>query len=265
MEQALYISKLQQLDYIRDDFTRLYFGAEFCERLIPDPAEALRVADFAHGRGLALTLMTPYVTDSGLERLSPVLDALRDEQMPVEVVFNDWGVLDLLRHDYPEFVPVMGRLLNKTKRGPRIMNIIDKLPGSCRNYFESCVLSVGEACDFLKKRSVYRVEFDNQLQGIRLENTDPGIAKSLYVPYVFVSTTRYCLSVGCDDPGRMDFVGVQPCSRECRDYVFQLDNPVMRVPLLRRGNAVFYVNDRMPDCLAGSCFDRIVVQPEMPV
>jgi len=265
MEQALYISKQQQLDFIRDDFTRLYFGAEFCERLIPDPEEALRVADFAHDRGLGLTLMTPYVTDAGLERILLLLEAVRKTCRPVEVVFNDFGVLDLLRKEFPEFVPVLGRLLNKTKRGPRIMNILEKLPGSCRDYFESCVLSVGAACDFLKKRSVCRVEFDNQLQGIRLENTDPGIAKSLYVPYVFVSTTRYCLSAGCDDEARMDFVGVAPCARQCRDYVFQLDNPVMRVPLLRRGNAVFYVNDRMPESLTDGQFDRIVVQPEMPV
>ncbi len=265
MEQALYITRIEQLEYMRDNFTRMYFGAEFCERLIPNPDDVSRIAVFACERGLGLTLMTPYVTDAGLERLVPVLDAVHAQSMPVEVVFNDWGVLHLLRHDYPGFVPVMGRLLNKTKRGPRIMNIIDQLPGTCRDYFESCVLSVGAACDFLKHRSVRRVEFDNQLQGIRLVTTDPEIAKSLYVPYVFVSTTRYCLSAGCDDPGRMDYVGVQDCSRECRDYVFQLDNPVMRVPLLRRGNAVFYVNDRMPETIADGCFDRIVVQPEMPV
>jgi hypothetical protein len=265
MEQALYISGIEQLGYMRDDFARIYFGAEFCERLIPSAAETLRIAEYLRDRGLALTLMTPYVTDAGIERLVQLLDALQDMQMPLEVVFNDWGVLDLLRSGYQDYVPVMGRLLNKTKRGPRIMNIIDQLPGPCRDYFESCVLSVGAACDFLKKRSVLRVECDNQLQGIRLDTTDPAIAKSLYVPYVFVSTTRYCLSAGCDDPGRMDYVGVQDCSRECRDYVFQLDNPVMRVPLLRRGNAVFYVNERLPDTIADGCFDRIVVQPEMPV
>ena len=265
MEQALYITRIQQLEYVREGFARIYFGAEFCERLIPSVDDVSRIAAFVQRRALGLTLMTPYVTDTGLDRLVLLLDAVRDMGMQVEVVFNDWGVLDLLRKEYPEFVPVMGRLLNKTKRGPRIMNIIDKLPGACRNYFESCVLSVGAACDFLKKRSVYRVECDNQLQGLRLDNTDPAIMKSLYIPYVFVSTTRFCLAADCDNPERMDFVGVQACARQCREYIFQLDNPVMRVPLLRKGNAMFYVNDTIPETLADGQFDRIVVQPEIPV
>lgn len=265
MEQALYITRLQQLDYMRDDFTRLYFGAEFCERLIPTVDEASRIASFACERGLALTLMTPYVTDSGLERLGRLLDAVLAAGIRPEVVFNDWGVLDLVLKEYPGASPVMGRLLNKTKRGPRIMNIIDKLPRECRDYFQSCVLSAGDACDFLKQRGVVRVEFDNQLQGVRLDGTDSLISKSLYVPYVFVSTTRFCLAAGCDDPEHIDCVGIGPCARQCRDYVFQLDNPVMRLPLLRRGNAMFYVNDRLPDGFADSGFDRIVVQPEIPV
>ena len=265
MEQALYITRSQQLDYLRDDFSRLYFGAEFCERLIPAVDEALRVAAFAHERGLGLTLMTPYVTDEGLDSLDRLFGAVCSAGMQLEAVFNDWGVLDLLRAEYPDVVPVMGRLLNKTKRGPRIMNIIDKLPPECRDYFESCVLSAAPACDFLKQRSVSRVEFDNQLQGVRLDRTDPVIKKSLYVPYVFVSTTRFCLAAGCDDPACVDYVGVGPCERQCREYVFQLDNPVMCVPLLRRGNVMFYVNGRLPDNLAGSRFDRIVVQPEIPV
>lgn len=264
MEQALYITRTHQLEYMREGFARVYFGAEFCESLIPPSDELTRVAAFVQKQGLSLTLMTPYVTDEGLEHLARLFDALRAEGMPAEVVFNDWGVLDLLGKEYPEFKPVMGRLLNKTKRGPRIMNILDKLPGACRNYYESSVLSAGAACDFLKKRFVYRVECDNQLQGLRLENTDPEISKSLYIPYVFISTTRFCLTAGCDDPESTDYVGVAACARQCRDYMFQLDNQVMRVPLLRKGNAMFYVNEHVPDGLAEGRFDRIVVQPEIP-
>ena len=63
----------------------------------------------------------------------------------------------------------------------------------------------------------------------------------------------------------MDFVGVDVCARQCRDYMFQLDNQVMRVPLLRKGNAVFFINEHIPDGLAGGQFDRIVVEPEIPV
>src|SRR5262249_27979740 len=40
-----------------------------------------------------------------------------------EVVFSDWGVLHLLRREFPRLVPVQGRLLNKSLRDPRVMGM----------------------------------------------------------------------------------------------------------------------------------------------
>jgi len=35
MEQAIFISKIENLKYVNSKYTRLYFGNEFCQRLIP--------------------------------------------------------------------------------------------------------------------------------------------------------------------------------------------------------------------------------------
>jgi len=265
MEQALFISKADNVKYFMEDFSRLYFGTEFCERLIPTIEDIKEILGFVQKKCLEFTLVTPYVTNRGLEKLEKILEFVAGEKVKTEIVFNDWGVLHLIHEQFPGHVPVMGRLLNKLKRGPRIMNIIDKVPGPTRDFYQGSCLDVPELCEFLKMMGVYRVEFDNLLQGTNLDATDTDIKKTLYMPFAFVSTTRFCLSAHADSAERPDYVGIFPCGRECRKYTFQLENPVMPVPLIRKGNAVFFLNENIPDSVHKGQVDRIVVEPEIPV
>jgi hypothetical protein len=265
MEQAFYVSGIDQLHRLNDDFTRLYFGAEFCERLMPSRQELEMALRISSQRSLSFTFMTPFVTNNGLGQLENLMEVLALAMPDAEVVVNDWGVLHLLRTQYPELTPVLGRLLNKSKRGPRIMNIIEQIPAETRSYFQGSNLDVPAAVHFLKEQGIQRVEFDNVLQCLNLDGTDSGIHKSLYMPFAFVSVTRFCLTANCDDPAKMDCVGIFPCGRECMKYSFNLFNPVMRLPLIRRGNALFFINENIPDVVNKRLVDRIVVQPELPV
>jgi hypothetical protein len=264
MEQAVYIRSIDDLHYLNDGFTRLYFGAEFCERLIPPLLDLETALCIARDRSLGFTFMTPFVTNRGLELLEERMHMLAQTLPDAEVVVNDWGVLQLVRSAYPQLKPVLGRLLNKSKRGPRIMNILDQLPLETKEYFQGSNLDVPSAIRFLQQHGIKRVEFDNLLQGISLEGADPAIQKSLYLPFAFVSATRFCLTANCDDPSKMGAIGIFPCGRECLNYSFNLYNPVMTLPLIRRGNAVFFVNENVPDIVSRQLVDRIVVQPELP-
>jgi len=265
MEQALYISKVENLKYFSQDFTRLYFGQEFCERLLPVRNQLEEALLFAEKRSLNFTLVTPYVTNQGLEQLEGLIDFLGQRKPETEIVFNDWGVFHYLRQEWPVLKPVMGRLLNKMKRGPRIMNIIDKVPEATRDFYCSSNLDVPAAARFLKQHNIARVEFDNLLQGIDLKDADRKIGKSLYMPFAFVSTSRFCLIAGSESPGKSSYAGVGPCNRECQKYYFNLENPVMNVPLIRRGNTIFFLNENIPDVISDRGVDRVVVEPEIPV
>ncbi len=265
MDQALFISKRENLSYFTPDFTRIYFGQEFCERLMPGAKDLAEVLAFADEQGVGFSLVTPYVTNKGLDALEKLLPMLAERRPDAEVVCNDWGVLHLLRSDYPVLVPVLGRLLNKNKRGPRIMNIIDKVPPETRDYFVGTNLDVPAAAGFLKKRGVYRVEFDNLLQGLDLDKADPEIHKSLYLPFAFVSTTRFCLTANCDSAEGADYVGIMPCGRECKEYTFGMANPVMGMPLIRKGNTLFFINETIPEVVNKGGVDRVVIQPEIPI
>jgi len=262
--RAMFVSRLEHLTHWQAGYHRLYYGNEFCERLIPTGEELRTALDFAGEQGVPLTLVTPYVTENGLARLRELLDIMTGDSRGDEVVFNEWGVLRVLHNDYPGLTPVMGRLLNRMKRGPRLMTVIDKLPPSTVHYFRDNYLNNPALGDFLAAQGVGRVELDNLLQGFdfKLER----LRGSVYTPYVYVSTTRLCLAAGCEDASRATEVTVGgACQRECRRYTFHLRHSIMPVPLIRKGAAVFYHNaQEIPD-LAERGIDRIVVQPEIPI
>src|SRR4030095_14748068 len=104
-------------------FSRCVFGNEFCEHLIPQPGQLSKVRDAARAQQLRLTLLTPYVSDSGISTLRPLFECLSETAEGCEVVFNDWGVLNLLRREYPQLTPVQGRLMNKSLRDPRVTGV----------------------------------------------------------------------------------------------------------------------------------------------
>jgi hypothetical protein len=239
MEYAIFASKVEHLKYCDDNFSRLYFGNEFCQYLLPTVLDMEHVLDFA--RSLNFTLVTPYVTDEGLAALKSVLDLVSQRKSESEVVFNDWGVLSILRDQYPSLEPVMGRLLNKMKRGPRLVTVLNCMTEDSIEYFRSSNLNV--------------------FQGIAFDFGEMEL--SLYMPFAYVTTTRACLVNACDIPEKRDLVGIFPCQQECQKYTFYLESEVMPVTLVRRGNTVFFRNEEIPQGFGR--VSRVVIEPEIPM
>lgn len=264
MEQAVFVSRVEDLKHYTPRFSRLYFGQEFCERLTPTIAELRQVLAFVRDKGLDFTLVSPYVTEKGIGRLEELFQEVADSKPGSEVVFNDYGVLRVLNDRYRGLEPVMGRLLHKMKRGPRLMTVINKLPPSTVEYFRSSNLTVPILVEFLNKHRVRRVELDNLLQGFDF-SLDSNLSGSLYFPYAYVTTTRFCLTASCDVPEEDEKIGIFPCRRECRRYTFYLKNEVMPVMLIRKGNTIFFENGVLPDGLEERGVNRIVTEPELPV
>lgn len=263
-ERALYLASADDLASRGEDVSRIYFGHEFCERLLPTTNELSKVARGAERVGLELTFVTPYVTDRGLGRLANLLRVLARLRPESEVVFNDWGTLRLLRRDFAALRPVLGRLLHKMKRGPRLATLATRFNPSTADYFRTCSLDVPLYRDFLCDQGVGRVELDNVLQGIDLDLGGTGLRASLYVPFGYIATTRLCLAASCDRHGMEDEVGIFSCRRECRRFTFELDQLGTTVPQIRKGNTVFFRNETVPDGLTERGVDRIVTEPGLP-
>jgi len=267
IDRALYITKVNNLKHYDGSFSRIYFGCEFCQRLLPTVNKLEKVLDFVSEKNIDFTFLTPYVTNEGIKKLKPLLKVIEKTKPDSEVVFNDWGVLNILNEKYKSFEPVMGRLLNKMKRGPRLKEVMNSLPESTLNYFRGCSLDSPLYQNFLIDHKIKRIELDNLLQGLDLNLGDSIINTSLYVPYAFITTTRLCLANSCDIAGKEDEIGIFPCKKECQKYTFQHVHSVMPVPLISKGNTMFFKNENIPsaDVLENNHINRMVIEPDVPV
>ncbi|MFA7706540.1 MAG: hypothetical protein WCX91_05525 [Candidatus Omnitrophota bacterium] len=241
MEKALHISRLSDFKFWRTEHSRIYFGNEFCDRLIPSEEELNRALSFAAGKGLGFTLLTTFCTDKNLQSYKKLFDFLSQRRADAEIVINDWGLLKITKN-YP-FDPVLGRLLNKQKRGPRIMGVIERLPELVRERFRKSGINEYFSA-FLSDYGIKRVELDNLLQGISLDEfRDRGICCSLYTPFGYITVSRSCPH-RCRRGLLPD--AVADCRRECLENRYWLRHPQMPVPLISKGNAVFFENKIIP-------------------
>lgn len=280
IEQALHLTSGDRLRAASlRGFDRLYWGAEFCQNLIPGVAQTRAALARAAANKVAFTLVTPFVTEAGLERVRELLCLLAVRQRGCEVVANDWGVLQCLRTDFAGcFVPVLGRLLVRQQRDPGIVQVLHKQPVLAvrgkngrifvmvhkvpdRRYRLGVQSSYVNTACFQRVLSAYgvaRVEMNNLLQGVNLRGI--RLKRSLYTPLVNISTTRCCpMETAYQRRWRINV-----CARECRGYYSVLTNQALQVKLYMRGNTTFYRNPADAAAAEQAGFDRLVVQDILP-
>lgn len=251
------------------NFTRFAYGTEFCENLLPSP-ESL---DAVVRASRPLTFLTPYVSDRGIEALRNLFALLED----AEVVFNDWGVLRLLRREFPHLTPVQGRLLNKSLRDPRVTSIYAETapaaPESSLRVLQRSNLDDASYLSLLARYNVRAVEMDNLPQGSDLSFS--GVDVSMYVPFGFISTARVCIAAALHYRGPEKFQPGAPCRHECQSH--QLEYTYSNSPFsnrdqkfLLKGNTYFYRHsDAMLRSLAADAekgrIARLIYQPTLPM
>lgn len=287
MEEAIFISRTQNLKYVTLRYKRLYFGNEFCERLIPELNELKRVIRFCDKNRLDFSLVTPYLTNRGLAVIEELFIWLQSNKISCEVIVNDYGLLDLLNEKYRTLQPVLGRLLSKQKRDPRIARLAGpiaqkkifykfgdeyyfvlpkRIPPALVLHYKKAMINTPIIQDFLMAQRVKRVELDNLLQGINPDLPKGKLSASLYLPYGYITTTRLCSA----NPFRKEkrfFSRILSCKKECQDYTLKLKNPSLPRLIYKKGNTLFFKNAKRPalQWLKERGIDRLVYQPEIPV
>ncbi|MFH1736915.1 MAG: hypothetical protein ABH838_03380, partial [Actinomycetota bacterium] len=99
--------------------------------------------------------------------------------------------------------------------------------------------------------------FDSDLRG-------SGLSGSLYYPYGYVTTTRYC-PWAFDGEDWPNLAGA--CGRPCLRGIIEERGEAFSRELYLAGNAQFYVSDVLPpeEELSKKGIDRIVYEPNIPV
>ncbi len=280
------VERLQSLGVDFEAFSRFYFGQEFCEHRVPTPEELTQAYAFARQFGWNFSFVTGYAPMPAFERIHRDLDALArlaaeaEAPQPIEVIVNDWGVLRLLRRKFPQFRPVLGRLLTKQKRlgrfpdriPPPYMEEIDTAPDTIlRNQgraWRNLNFSIREWREFLKTQGIERIDIDMVPQGAALLPEQWGLRFGTYYPWAYLTAARNCPTAGLFEPERTFVPMDRPCPQPCRSVNVNLFN-LARDPaaIVQRGVVVVTFNDAFAKpYLSGDIpVDRIVFEPFIPL
>ena len=233
----------------------IYFGSEFCEFLLPDAAQVARYCEHAQETGVEAVLLTPVATPGGLVQIKQLLSDLSAAGDAPAVVFNDWGVANLLRESFPALQRRAGRLINRGLRDPRLMEkepLSRNIPGERGKRLRLMLVDFG----------VSALETDPDLEGGFLGDGSEGMQRVLYLPYAFAASSRNCL-IKADSALNRDECFTKglnyPCSGLCRGASHRIDRPDTRLPIWRAGNTVFFEVPKARVAVHLAQTDRIVL------
>lgn len=252
-------------------FSHLYFGQEFCQHLAPS-LEDLKTACYTSRQlGWDFTYVTGALTNSNMTEVRKRLVFLNRESessdRPIEVVVNDWGLLYCLKGDFPNLMPVLGRLLTRQTRYEQSSPGNENLTEIVRNQLHAAAdtfLSYRPYRQQLEDLGVKHIDVDPVVQGTRIESTW-GFSYGFYYPWSFLTGAGTCLTAALQDLNRQHFVTELPCSGPCREVNVAWDK-ADRIAL-QRGNSFFLLNrDIVEPYMNGQfAFNRLIYQPVIPI
>lgn len=220
---------------------RIYVGDEFCVSRMPSLKTLSKFIGFADKKDVSLTLLTPVLTNQGVEQLTPLFDLLSQWNHGCEVVVNDVGVLFFLKKQYPEFHLAMGRLFNKGFKDPRLEIKDIRISEKMVSLLNDCSFNQENIQVLAEGLGIQRFEQD------LLPYADPvsvGITrllKSIYLPFGYVTTGRVCFTTGLNGTAVKNFGLQSKCSSPCATHRMELKHTDLAFKLFQNGNAIFYL------------------------
>lgn len=267
----------------QDDPTRVYFGSEFCQYRMVDQETLIRAYNQAVCAGYEFTFVAPYAPQEGWKRLKQLLTSLaehrrqRGEYGPVEVVVNDWGVLHFVKNHPEAYSPVLGRLLNKMIRDPRVTQHYNRetVPKQAHSVFKQASFTVDYYQQFMRDAGVKIIEMDNAFQGMEWDDSPDNFGLSIHVGFGCVATGRTCLVGSLHVETSEKFRGHIICKQQCRHYTAEMINRNPRIDTLQqrvwqKGNSVFYQQtfgqiEQGIELAKKSRAHRLIYSPRIPV
>ena len=200
----------------RLQLTRLYIGNQFCHLLFPEETTLFRLIEKAYEEGLKLTLSFTYLREFMLEPVKQLLDKINGwclaRQTTIEIMVNDWAMADLLT-DFPQLRPILGVLINKRRKDPRLSYKKGELSSLSENNINADFYRnfLAETCRITR----YEWESCGYLPEL------PEGKHSLHLPFYQTNTSQYCpLYARCKRGSRGAQTLPKDCPHWCSEYAF---------------------------------------------
>lgn len=231
---------------------RIIFGSEFCQYRIPSKRAVNRALQYCLNNELSFSFATPYIHEQKFDNLKEILALLNETALAlderIEVIVNDWGVYYQIQNDYPYLDVVIGRLLNKSIRDPRVAHYYKENDGPTKGkeFFKQTGLFSTSFQRFFEGGNVVGYEFDQLIQGSSLNEEESARKIGLHFPFGCIASGSACM-VGFMEKEKSDkFRGDPECKQQCQSYIFELKNKWhgdMNHGVYQKGTTAFYAYD----------------------
>lgn len=258
MERAVFVPDLERLPPSCVGYSRLYLGSEFCSWRLPARDELHRVIAATRERGMAFTLVTPFLDEKGLHRALALVANL-PEDGTMEVIANDFGFLEAIAERRWAGTVVAGRLLTRQRRGPGFQEPVGATAEALEALRGSALDSPRFVSFLSETYEIRRFEIDNLLQGVAIGPLPPGVRLSIYRPWIIVTATRNCPWIF---DGRR-WQREDGCPRPCRGQALRME-PAEGGRHLILGGCAQFLEAGAGEEAAAPAVDRLVWQPDLP-
>ena len=238
---------------------RFYIGNQFCHNLFPTEEQLFSIMDKMYSEGSEITLVFSYIREFMLSSVGKLLEKVDNwcciHGVNVEIVVNDWAMVEMLCGKTSRLHPVLGTLLNKRKKDPRI-----SYKTGDQKLFEENSLNAQFYRNFL--RNTYGIcRFEWETCGYT--QLFPLGKNSLHIPFYQTNTSQYCpLFAVCANGERGRQKLIKNCPEYCREYVLLYPE---HLHMMGRYNSLFGIDmDALKDIKVLEAYikngvDRLVI------
>jgi hypothetical protein len=180
---------------------------------------------------------------------------------PIEVVVNDFWVLNLLNKKYTNLKPIFGRVIHKLLKTPLIDTwgydvhpageliknkteqekqlLKDEIVKWQLRFYNSSEVSLDIYQNFLKRFKVERVALDYMEKRENLYNSknQSSIWIDIYYPWALIFTWRLCDTSAIENPSKGFYATDEICPRTCNRYDILYKIKTVGYNLIQRWNA----------------------------
>ncbi len=235
--QKQYLQENYAYDYLwfHKNISRIYIGNEFCHNLFPSYSTLFKLLNKAYNEKLNITVCFTYMTQGCINKYKDILEKVFNwcviNDFKIEIVINDWGMIDLCRGKSHYFQLNLGILLNKRKKDPRYVykkGYEENKELICENSLNGRDFRL-----FLKEYKINRYEYESCGYKIKI----PEGNHSLHMPFYITNTSQYCtLYAMCRNSNRGKQIFVKECPKYCTDYMFSYPK---HLKMVGRYNSLF--------------------------
>lgn len=228
---------------------RIYIGSESCPMLFPETNLLEALLDRAQRDGLQVSIASAQLR-AGDSRMEAAMVLLEQRGVPSEWIVNDWGTLEKLQNHRSCIRPVLGTLLNKRRKDPRMR-------WTAGFDVDKPLLSENAVNDpayrrFLRELGIERYEYENTGVPARI----PDGSHSLHIPFYRTNSAAWCtLKAMCETGDRGAQAPAKKCAGWCGRNAFLYP---LHLKMTGRGNSIFALEDGFPIEPAAN-IDRIVL------